>query len=95
MFSMPYFMQENTNIEFYNYDFAIFLDTLKIGEKDFIYLDPPYLINGSEYNTLWREREERKLYEILKELDTRGIKWRLSNLLTHKGKENVILSSFM
>ncbi len=79
MFSMPYFMQENTNIEFYNYDFAIFLDTLKIEEKDFIYPDPPYLISGSEYNKLWREREERKLYEILKELDTRGIKWGLSN----------------
>lgn len=90
-----YFMQENTNIGFYNYDFAMFLDALEIGEKDFIYLDPPYLISGSEYNKLWSEREERKLYEILKELDASGVKWGLSNLLTHKGMENVMLSSFM
>lgn len=89
------FMQQYTNIEFYNCDFAVFLDTLKIGQNDFIYFDPPYLISGSEYNKLWSEREERKLYKTLKELDIKGVKWGLSNLLTHKGKENKILFEFM
>ncbi|WP_394909169.1 DNA adenine methylase [uncultured Helicobacter sp.] len=90
------------DIHFHNKDFRIFLQdieskllSLKDSNTIFIYLDPPYLISGSEYNKLWNESLERELYEILTRLDSLGLQWGLSNLVTHKGRENTLLKDFM
>ena len=89
-------------IYFYSQDFRIFLQNIEskiLNVKDskniFIYLDPPYLISDSEYNKLWSENTEKELYEILKKLDSLGFSWGLSNLLKHKGRENIFLKDFM
>ena len=64
---------------------------IKMENGDFLYFDPPYLITFSDYNKLWGEDEERRLYKLLDELDSKGIKWGLSNMYNHKGKTNEIL----
>jgi len=75
-------------------DFSLFVNRQEFSSGDFLYFDPPYLITFSDYNKLWKEEDEHRLYDLLDELDCRGIKWGLSNMLTHKGKTNEILQSW-
>lgn len=70
-------------------------------ENDFIYCDPPYLITTGTYNdgkrgfTGWSENEEIKLLNILTELNNRNVKFGLSNVLFHKGKQNDLLIAWV
>ena len=75
-------------------DFEKFIRKQCISKNDFVYLDPPYLITFSDYNKLWNIDEEKRLYFLLDELNKKEIKWGLSNMLTHKGKTNKILSNW-
>lgn len=83
--------RENNEIEFYNNDYQEFLNNIKISQNDYVFLDPPYLISMSEYNKLWNEKKEVELYNYLDKLDKKGIKFGITNLVQHKGKENKIL----
>lgn len=69
-------------------DFESFLNTLDLTEKDFVYLDPPYLITYSEYNKLWNEDNEMRLIKVLDELNERNIRFSVSNVLWHRKKYN-------
>lgn len=68
-----------------------------INKNTFIYLDPPYLITLGSYNdgkrgfNGWNEKEELRLLKFLNKLNSKGIKFMMSNVLEHKGKENNIL----
>ena len=42
----------------------------------------------SEYNKLWNEQREESLCRYLDELDRRGVRFGITNLLTHKGRVN-------
>ena len=53
-------------------------------------LDPPYLISQSEYNKLWTENDEKELYKLLDDLNEKGIRFGITNLVYHKGKTNNI-----
>ena len=75
-------------IQFYSMDFEEFLNSLELTEKDFVYLDPPYLITFSEYNKLWDEDSEMRLIKVLDELNERGIRFAVSNVLWHRKKYN-------
>lgn len=86
---------KNKNIIFFNFDFEIFLERQTFEKNDFIYFDPPYLISMSEYNSLWNEEKEKKLYSLLDDLNEKNIKWGITNLLNHKGKHNEYLSKWM
>lgn len=83
------FMKEK-KIEFHNKDFMDFLKGLEFDDNAYVYLDPPYLISGSEYNKYWNEEEEQRLYAYLDELNERGISFGITNLIRHKGKVNEI-----
>lgn len=72
-------------------DFEKFILSTKLTSNDFLYFDPPYLITFSDYNKLWNEEEEQRLYRLLVQLDKNNIKWGLSNMVCHKGKKNDIL----
>jgi len=72
-------------------DFEEFVASFDMEQDDFLYFDPPYLITFSDYNKFWNEAEEKRLYKLLDNLDKRGVKWGLSNMLYHKGKNNPIL----
>ena len=80
------------NITFYSSDFKkLKLDCLT--NKDFIYLDPPYLLGCASYNESdgWNETQERELLNICDMADKNNIKFGISNVLIHKGKSNDIL----
>lgn len=64
--------------------------------NDFIYVDPPYLITLASYNEQggWTERDERDLLTLLDDINDRGIKFALSNVIECKGKENTILRNW-
>lgn len=79
---------DKSDITFHNQDFMQFMNSLQLDERSYIYLDPPYLISGSEYNKYWNEEEEQRLCNYLDELDKKGIKFGITNLINHKGKVN-------
>ena len=89
-----------SSIDFTSYNFDKF-DFSRLSSNDFVYADPPYLITTGTYNdgkrgfTGWNEIEERKLLYILDSLDKRNICFALSNVIEHKGKENLILKDWI
>ncbi|MDR0911489.1 MAG: DNA adenine methylase [Methanobrevibacter sp.] len=83
---------KNKNINFTSTDFRkVKLD--KLDDDDFIYLDPPYLITLASYNEQngWMENDEKDLLNLLDYLNSKNIKFALSNVLKSKGKTNNIL----
>jgi len=84
-----------TNKSFENFDFSI------LQENDFVYCDPPYLITTGTYNDGkrgfkgWSEKEEIELLDILDNLNRQNIKFALSNVIEHKGKENYLLKEWI
>ena len=90
---------KNMNIDFSSKDFdKVSIENL--GKDDFIYCDPPYLITTGSYNDGnrgfkdWKEEEELKLYKVLDELDKKNVRFALSNVIEHKGKENKLLKEW-
>lgn len=83
-------------IEFYSRDFRL-LSTDRLGNNDFIYCDPPYLITTGSYNDGnrgfkdWKEQEENDLLEWIDKANAQGAKFALSNMFSHLGKNNEIL----
>lgn len=75
-------------IEFFNMDYISFLEKIRFDKNSYVFLDPPYLISMSEYNKLWNDKKEDELCEYLDSLNDRGIKFGITNLITHKGKVN-------
>lgn len=75
-------------IDFFNMDYISFLEKIKFENNSYVFLDPPYLISMSEYNKLWNDKKEDELCEYLDLLNDRGIKFGITNLITHKGKVN-------
>lgn len=69
---------------------------LNLKQGDFLYADPPYLISTATYNEQsgWTEVEELALLKLLDELDSKGVKFALSNVLEHKGEENILLKNW-
>lgn len=66
-------------------------------DKSFFYADPPYLITCATYNEQagWTENDEKDLLNYLEELDKKGIRFALSNVLESKCKKNAILSEWI
>lgn len=86
------FLEKLDDILFINKSFEdIKYENLKSG--DFLYADPPYLITVANYNENggWNEELENKLLQKLDYVNSIGVKFALSNVLTHKGKTNNIL----
>lgn len=88
-------LKSNT-IQLTNYDFRQYpIDNLD--SNTFVYVDPPYLITCATYNEKngWTEQDEKDLLLYLSNLDKRGIKFALSNVLYSKGKENKLLQNWV
>lgn len=90
---------KNMNIDFSSKDFDK-VSVENLGKDDFIYCDPPYLITTGSYNDGnrgfkdWKEEEEIKLYNYLDKANEKNIKFALSNVMEHKGKENKLLKEW-
>ena len=92
-------MQEE-NIVFTNKDF-LDINFNNLDEGTFVYCDPPYLITKGSYNDgnrgfkNWTTTEEVQLLNMLDKLNELGIKFALSNVLEHEGKENILLNEWL
>jgi adenine-specific DNA-methyltransferase len=90
---------KSMNVEFLSEPFDK-VDLSRLNSEDFVYCDPPYLITTGSYNDGnrgfkdWKEEEEIQLYKVLDELNKRKVKFALSNVIEHKGKENVLLKEW-
>lgn len=77
------------------------IDYSFLGQNDFVYCDPPYLITTGTYNdgkrgfTGWGTEQEISLCNILTNLDERGIRFALSNVVEHNGAVNSILANWL
>lgn len=89
-----YFVKDK-NIVWNNLDFKDFMKKISFKKDDFVYLDPPYLISFSEYNKLWNEKTEKELLYLLDDLDKKGVKFAISNIVSYKGRENKIFKEWM
>ena len=65
----------------------------KLGENDFIYLDPPYLNATATYNENngWTVEDEKDLYLLCENLNKFNIKFGLSNVFYNKNIKNAML----
>ncbi|MGT2775069.1 Dam family site-specific DNA-(adenine-N6)-methyltransferase [Streptococcus hyovaginalis] len=83
---------KNDKIKFSSLDFR----EVEVDTGDFIYADPPYLITTAAYNENggWSENDEIDLYNYLDRANERGVKFALSNVILHKGRENQILKKW-
>src|SRR5699024_461532 len=76
-------------------------DFSKLSYNDFVYLDPPYLINTGNYNDgnrgflNWGVQQENQMYSLMDQLSSQGIRYALSNVLEHKGKSNDLLKKYV
>jgi DNA adenine methylase len=76
-------------------------DTESLDSNSFVYCDPPYLITTGTYNDGkrgfdgWGNNEENELLQFLDYINSKNIKFGLSNVLKHKGKSNDILVSWL
>lgn len=77
-------------------DFIDF-DTSLLSEKDFVYIDPPYLITCATYNEHdgWNLDKEKELLAFIDRLTEQKIRCALSNVLRSKGKANSILIEWL
>lgn len=68
-----------------------------IHSKDFFYFDPPYSITTSTYTENrngekgWDSSDDLRLFNLCDELNTKGIKFAMSNVFECKGKVNTPL----
>lgn len=61
------------------------IDFSDFDKNDFVYCDPPYLSSVASYNEQggWTEEHEKRLLELLDTLDSKGVKFALSNNLKY------------
>lgn len=82
------------NINLSNQDFIPFMKN-RYSKNDFVYVDPPYLITFSEYNKIWNLDKEKELLNKLDLLDSKGVKFALSNVTHYRGRKNSALIGWM
>ena len=79
-----------TNCDFR--DSSLYTTTQK---DELYYFDPPYLITQAPYNLCWNEQDEKDLLSLLDNINERGGKFLLSNVIRSNGKENHLLIEWM
>ena len=86
---------QGKKVNFTSKDFKKFLHKRSYSENDFVYLDPPYLITGSEYNKLWDKSLEMELLSLIDDLNKRNVKFALSNVTHYNENRNNLLIKWM
>lgn len=84
---------KNKRIHISQKDAFEILDNNSFQKEDFIYLDPPYSNTLAIYNEKrafggWTIEDDYKLFNVLEELDKKGIRWGLSNVFRNKDNVN-------
>lgn len=77
------------------------LDFRDFPEDTLFYFDPPYFLSTAEYNDGrrgmdgWSIESETELLDALLDLDGRGQKFMLSNIIEHKGRRHHLLDEWV
>lgn len=77
------------------------LDVSRMDNCSLFYFDPPYFLSTAEYNdgrrgkASWDLDHEIELLNHLTDLDLRGYRFMLSNLIEHKGKTHHVLRDWV
>lgn len=83
----------NGNYTFINKNFVDF-DFSDFDENDFVYCDCPYSLGTGVYQdgkrgfNGWSKEDDKKLFKILDDLNTKGVRFALSNVFENKGMRN-------
>lgn len=94
------FIKRIKNIKFSSEEFSNY-NLEDLDENDFVYLDPPYLLGSPQDNyrykmqTSWNLEKDKKLFQIMKNLDDRKVKFALSNVIRHKNMVHEELKHFV
>lgn len=69
------------------------LNLSKLTTNSFVYCDVPYLNTSAVYNEKrafggWTIEDDKRLFQVLENLNKRGIKWGLSNVFENRGIRN-------
>ena len=90
---------KSMNIVYKSMDYKTFENEIEKG--DFVYCDPPYLNSCGAYNdgkrgfNGWDDKQEQELLDFLDRLNSRGIKFMLSNMMTRNSIENKSLKNWI
>jgi DNA adenine methylase Dam len=88
---------KDMKILFSKEDFNPLISKVK-SNSSFVYCDPPYLLSDDTYSrTLalkWGHSNEENLYKSLNDLNSRGVKFALSNIIEKGGDTNKYLEVF-
>lgn len=83
------------HISFTSKDFMECISGKKYLKNDFVYFDPPYLVTASEYSKYWDHHSESLLLNAIDNINTKGVKFALSNVTHYNGIKNILLIKWM
>lgn len=94
------FTPKTTNVRLFNKSYAE-LDLGAVDKDSVFYFDPPYFITNATYNdgkrgfVGWNADEETKLLDYIADLDSKGFKFILSNVIYHNDETNYLLAEWI
>lgn len=94
------FKPKTKNIELFNDSYAA-IDLNKMDKNSVFYFDPPYFITSATYNDGkrgfigWNADEETKLLDYIADLDSKGFRFILSNVIYHNDETNHLLAEWI
>lgn len=94
------FTPKTTDVRLFNKSYAE-LDLDALDKDSVFYFDPPYFITNATYNDGkrgfigWNADEETKLLDYIADLDSKGFKFILSNVIYHNDETNYLLAEWI
>lgn len=94
------FTPKTTNVRLFNKSYAE-VDLGAVDKDSVFYFDPPYFITNATYNdgkrgfVGWNADEETKLLDYIADLDSKGFKFILSNVIYHNDETNYLLAEWI
>lgn len=94
------FKPKTKNVELFNESYAA-IDLNKMDKNSVFYFDPPYFITSATYNDGkrgfigWNADEETKLLDYIADLDSKGFRFILSNVIYHNDETNHLLAEWI
>lgn len=94
------FKPKTERIELFNATYAA-IDLSRMDRNSVFYFDPPYFITSATYNdgkrgfVGWNADEETKLLDYIADLDSKGFRFILSNVIYHNDETNHLLTEWI
>jgi DNA adenine methylase Dam len=66
-------------------------EDLEFNQDTMLYIDPPYSNTEAGYNAFWKKDYDLKLYNWIKDKDSKGCSFAVSGSLSHDGKSCLLL----